>query len=203
MKKLASYLSRFDVSRETIKKLDHYHALLLKWQKAINLVSNNTIKEAEKRHFLDSAQLYPLIDGSIKSWADIGCGAGFPGLVLAILRPEITFNMIESDQRKCTFMQTVSRETSLSNVVIYNERIENVTDLTVDGVSARALKDLETLFGFVTPYQPKVCIFPKGQNFKEEIDQARQSNWQFDVETVPSITDDNAQILKITNLLKV
>ncbi|MBK66711.1 MAG: 16S rRNA (guanine(527)-N(7))-methyltransferase RsmG [Rickettsiales bacterium] len=202
MKKLNQYLSQFDVSRETLDKLKTYEALLYKWQKAINLVSNATIKDAEIRHFLDSAQLYDYLNNDVQSVVDIGSGAGFPALVLAILRPDIEFSVIESDQRKCTFMATVSRETSMNNLTIHNERIENVEGLNADVVSARALKDLNTLFGFATMFEPKFCLFPKGQNYAQEVAQAKENGWSFDFEEKQSITDENAKILKITNLVK-
>src|SRR5689334_12618331 len=106
------------VSRETTDKLRVYHDLLIKWQNSINLISPNTVSEAWERHFLDSVQLSPLIPPTAGTLYDIGTGAGFPGLVLAILRPELPVSLIESDSKKCAFLQTVSRETGTKVTVV-------------------------------------------------------------------------------------
>ena len=123
--------------------LKHYYGLLLKWQKTINLVSPSTLDDAWNRHFEDSIQVVSYIPENMKILCDIGSGAGFPGLVIAIERPDIQVHLVESDSRKCAFMRTVSRETNLSNVTIHNDRIENVIgDIDADYVSARALASL-------------------------------------------------------------
>jgi 16S rRNA (guanine527-N7)-methyltransferase len=131
-----------DVSRETIQSLRVYANLLEKWNKTINLVSKSTINHMWERHFLDSAQLWPHIPENAKTLVDIGSGAGFAGLVLAIIgkekNPNLRVVLIESDTRKCAFMRNVSRETNI-NVEIITKRIEEVDDLKADVVTARAL----------------------------------------------------------------
>jgi len=109
------YFSKFDVSEEAFACLEVYHALLLKWQAAVNLVSPKTLDEAWQRHFLDSVQLLSSIDADVKTIADIGSGAGFPGLVLALCRPDLEVHLIESDMKKCQFLSTVLREASCSS----------------------------------------------------------------------------------------
>ena len=196
-----------NVSRETLEKLQQYHALLLKWQEKINLISPATVSTAWERHFIDSAQLSPLLPDAPQALYDLGSGAGFAGMVLAILRPDIAVTFIESDAKKCAFLGTVSRETGIK-VAIRNERIEaaTVTLPPPDLVTARALASLTELFGYVRPWaeiHPAMrMIFPKGAQASEEIAAAKAAGWSFDCDEIPSKTDKAARILVITNLCK-
>jgi 16S rRNA (guanine527-N7)-methyltransferase len=90
---------RVDVSRETRDQLEALAHTLGRWQKAINLVGKGTLEDVWVRHILDSAQLFPLIPKQARTLADLGSGGGFPGLVLAALRPELQVNLIEADAR--------------------------------------------------------------------------------------------------------
>ncbi|MCB9982910.1 MAG: 16S rRNA (guanine(527)-N(7))-methyltransferase RsmG [Rhodospirillales bacterium] len=192
-----------DVSRESLEKLEIYHALLLKWQKAINLVSPKTLDEAWQRHFADSAQLDEVVSRESLVLADLGCGAGFPGMILAILRPELKVHLVESDDRKCQFLRTVSRETGVETIV-HNSRIESVElgDMP-DVVSARALAELKVLLdysrGWVDENPALECVFMKGARAQEEIDAARRF-YDFDCAVLPSKTDPAARILKLKNI---
>jgi 16S rRNA (guanine527-N7)-methyltransferase len=96
-----------NVSRESLDKLTHYLALLEKWQRAVNLVSPSTLPDAWNRHFVDSAQLGALLDEEKTVLFDFGSGAGFPGMALAILYPQLAVHLVESDQKKCSFLSTV------------------------------------------------------------------------------------------------
>ena len=194
------------VSRETISKLEHYHSLLLKWQKTINIVSPNTIPDAWNRHILDSLQVVNLLDDNVKVLMDLGCGGGFPGMAVAICRPDIDVYLVESDQRKCSFMRAVSRETN-SPAKIMNQRIEGLVDVDpfpiVDVVSARALASLDKLLGFCAPMLAAnpdlVCLFQKGVRYQEEIDQARK-DFSFEFDVVSSLVDNESVILRISNI---
>ncbi len=184
-------------------KLGVYHAHLLKWQKAINLVSPKTIGDAWHRHFVDSAQINDLLPENCRILFDFGSGAGFPALVLAILRPDIDVHMVESDERKGQFLRTVSRETK-TPVHIHTCRIENLeTEAMPDVISARALASLNDLCSYALPYAQKnpdlELLFLKGAQAYEEIEIARQS-YDFDVESQPSMTDPAASILRIMGL---
>lgn len=187
-------------------KIETYHDLLVKWNKAINLVSPKTLPEAWHRHFLDSAQIEKYLPEKINTLADLGCGGGFPGLVLAILRPDIHVHLVESDERKGQFMRTVMRETHIKNATVHTKRIENsIGDFTPDFVTARALASLDDLLGYVIPWAEKnptlqLC-FMKGKGAEEEILNAR-THYRFDVVSHKSITDDEARILLIENLQK-
>ncbi len=192
-----------DVSRETIEKLKIYHELLLKWQKAINLVSPKTIDEAWVRHFADSVQIEHYVSRESQTVVDLGSGAGFPGLVLAIMRPDLEVHMIESDDRKCQFLRTVSRETNV-DVMVHNSRIEDVQDaFEPDLVTARALADLSLLLEYAEPWaignSDLECLFLKGVRVDEEISRAGVS-FSFEAAQFPSITDSQARILHLRNI---
>jgi 16S rRNA (guanine527-N7)-methyltransferase len=192
------------VSSELKSKLDHYGGLLQKWQAKINLVSNTTLAHAETRHFLDSLQLAAYIPQSAKVLYDIGSGAGFPGLVIAAARPEIAVHLIETDQKKCVFLQTVSREIS-TPVKVHTARAEKVVLPPPDVVTARALADLSDLLRLTERWwaasKDVVLVFPKGANARAEIE-AAQKIYTFDVEIHVSITDADASILVLRHVEK-
>jgi len=194
-----------DVSRETREKLEIYHALLLKWQKAINLISPKTIDEAWIRHFVDSAQIAKYVSRESKTIADLGSGAGFPGLVLAMLRPDLNIHLVESDERKCQFLRTVSRETSV-DVTVHNVRIEDATNgISPDIVTARALADLTLLLEYVQPWveaNPALsCLFLKGARAEAELSEARERGFAFDSTLHVSLTDPQARIVNLQNII--
>lgn len=193
-----------NVSDEVFAKIETYNDLLFKWNKAINLVSPKTIDQAWHRHFIDSAQLSEIIPKDVKTYADLGCGGGFPGLVLAMMHPQIKVNLVESDERKGQFMRTVARETGTKNVEIHTKRVEAVIDdFCPDFVSARALSSLENLFDYCWPWAEKnndlnFC-FMKGERAAEEIIEAKK-RYCFECKSIPSITDNSAQLLFIQKL---
>ena len=189
-------------------KLAKYEELLLKWSKVINLVAPSTIPDAKMRHFIDSTQIIPLIPEGTKTIFDIGSGAGFPGMVIAIERPDISVHLIESDTKKCSFLGTVSRETD-TPVIIHNRRIESVDNLNgvkPDVITARALASLTELLSLTRQWwdnHPQLTlIFPKGAKADEEIAEAQKS-YSFHVESIPSQTDKMAQILVLKNVRKL
>lgn len=194
------------VSHET-KLLHLYHALLLKWQNSINLISPNTVNEAWDRHFVDSLQLVPLIPASAKTLYDIGSGAGFPGFVLAMALQNLSVTLIESDSKKCAFLQTVSRETG-QKIAIENVRVESAAKLlsAPDVITARALASLDNIFKLCRPWfklnNALVLILPKGEHFAYEIEEAKRAGWSFDVAITPSKTERGAGILTVTKLVK-
>jgi 16S rRNA (guanine527-N7)-methyltransferase len=190
----------------TNDKLEKYHALLIEWQKTINLVAPSTVDDAWNRHFEDSIQLLDYIPKTTKTICDIGSGAGFPGLVLAIMRPDIQFHLIESDARKCAFLRNVSRETLCDNVTIHNDRIENVIgDISCDVVTSRALASLRMLICYTAPLWDNnidfKLIIPKGQNYEAEIKDA-EVKYTFDYADYPSKTDAAARILSVGNIIE-
>ncbi len=201
------FAEAFDVSRETLDRLTLYAELLTKWTPAINLVSKSTIPALWTRHFADSAQLLDIADTSRGSWADLGSGGGFPGMVIAILaaekHPGLKVTCVESDRRKATFLRTVARETGVEATVV-SERIEALPALHADVVSARALAPLSDLIGYAIRHlAPEgTALFPKGTGQAEEIEQALAS-WAFRLDTIPSRTDPQSTVLKLWSIRRV
>ena len=197
----AGFADQFNVSRETIEKLEIYASLLRKWNRTINLVSPGTVDTLWVRHFADSAQLLSLAPQNMRKWADLGSGAGFPGAVIAVLtessHPDLTVTLIESDQRKATFLRTVARETQTSFTVLA-ERSESVARLEADVISARALAPLDVLLGYVSHHMARngTALLSKGASAASEVELAGKT-WSFTCESIPSMTDTDAAILKI------
>jgi 16S rRNA (guanine527-N7)-methyltransferase len=190
------------VSRETLDRLDVYAALLRKWQPAINLVGPRTLDDLWRRHMLDSAQLQPLLPPESRTLVDLGSGAGFPGLVLAILGvPDV--HLIESDQRKATFLREVSRETA-APVTVHAARAEAVAPFPADVVTARALAPLPRLVDLATPFltPATVCLFLKGQDVDAELTEATKEA-RMTVDSVPSRTDPRGRILILREIARV
>ncbi len=193
-----------DVSRETSDRLKEFAVLLQKWNKKINLVSPSTIDDLWERHIFDSAQLLPLISEDAARLTDIGTGGGFPGLILALLtaekQPGLTVTMIESDVRKCAFLQTASSQLGLKTRVI-SRRIEFAPPQNADIVTSRALAPLGALLGYAEMHLSPAgtAILMKGANADAEINEALAS-WAFDLQKIASKTHPDAVILKITNL---
>lgn len=192
----------FDVSRETMEKFHIYEALLKKWTKKINLVAPSTVNDIWWRHFADSAQIVNHVPMRCRTWVDLGSGAGFPGLVSAILLQEagIDFHLVESDQRKASFLRTVSRETSIKTQ-IHAKRIEDIDIPNADVVSARALANLEQLLSYSEPFTTKNSVFLllKGKTWQEELANA-QKLWQMEVNNIESLTENEARLLEITSV---
>ncbi len=196
-----------NVSRETRDRLEIYAKLLAKWNPKINLVAASTLPDLWSRHFQDSAQLLEISQKDAESWGDLGSGGGFPGLVIAILarelRPGLRVTCVESDHRKAAFLQTVVRETGLDAGVIVG-RIENITPLNADVMSARALAPLSRLLDFAERHlaQGGEALFLKGAGYQKELKEALD-RWTFRLDTYPSKTNSDATVLKIGELQRV
>ncbi|MCF2906036.1 16S rRNA (guanine(527)-N(7))-methyltransferase RsmG [Octadecabacter sp. CECT 8868] len=194
-------IADLDVSRETMEKLDHFSMLLEKWTKSINLIAPNTVSEIWTRHIADSAQILQYAPPRWRNWTDMGSGGGLPGVVIAILDPEDRpMTLIESDKRKCLFLNTVRRELSL-NLNVLNDRIEQVQIEHASVLSSRALAPLSELLSFAEKLlEPDgIALFSKGARYQEELDLARQG-WHFDVSAHQSETNADARILEISRI---
>ena len=206
--------SRFDVSRETMARLDRFAQILKRWNSRLNLVSTESLGQVWDRHILDSAQvLEPVRFRRQLRWADLGSGAGFPGMVVAIVGPgliaDLSVTLVESNVRKCAFLANVSRETS-TPVRIVNARVEEVTEERIDQgdgefdvISARALAELPELLRLASGLlaHDGVCLFPKGRGCGREISVARK-HWRFSLSRWPSLTDPDARILEIGDIFR-
>ncbi len=190
------FATQFDVPRETLVQLDRYAELLCDWQTRMNLVGPSTLPQLWIRHFADSAQLLA-VAGTGKSWLDIGAGAGFPGLVLALLDTTAQFTLVESITKKCRFLTEVVETLGLGDrVIIANQRIETLPRQKFDIVTARALANLAQLFDWGLPYAGSGTrwILPKGVRVAEEIEFAER-RFVFSHDLLPSLTDPSARIV--------
>jgi len=197
------FCSHVTVSRETYEKLCVFHKILIKWQNSINLISKNTIKSIWERHFLDSAQLYKFIkdvDGNI---LDFGSGAGFPGMVLAIMGKK-NIHLVESDHKKCVFLKEIAMLTE-TDITIHNCRIEDLSFINVDLITCRALASLSKLINYVEIFINKSLgekrefpnmLFLKGKSYYSEVLEFSK-NRKINFKEYPSITDKYGKILYI------
>lgn len=193
-----------NLSENAAAKTDVYVSLLEEWQSKMNLVSDSTLPDVWNRHVLDSAQLYKFIKPSDKIIFDFGSGAGFPALILAIMdeAKQRTVHLVESDGRKCRFLEAVAEACEL-NVVIHNERIEKISVPPVDLITARALAALDKLLSYAVPFMSKKtrCLFLKGKKAPEEITAAKRK-WAFNLTTHSSLSSDEGRILELSEVKK-
>lgn len=204
-----AFARAFHVTKGAIERLEAYADTLRLWQKRINLVAPSTLDDVWHRHFADSAQILDLAPTAAKTWVDIGSGAGFPGLVIAILLadrqpPAATrITLVESDQRKCAFLAEVLRKTGLGKMIpvdILCARIEapptRAKLAPAEVVSARALAPLEKLLELAIPLlDPQGRgLFLKGRGVDAEIAAAERS-FELSYELVPSRTEADAGIV--------
>ena len=191
------FLAAFPVSRETAARLERYESLLLEANQGLSLISPTTESVVWTRHFLDSAQLIPIIPAPEDSVVDIGTGAGFPGLVLAIMGlPNI--HLVEHNMRKAAFLRTVIDDLGLT-VTVHAMKSESVRPFRAGAATARALKPLPQLIAlgrrFIDP--GSVCVFPKGRRATEELVEAERE-WTMKVERFPSLTDPESTIFRLS-----
>jgi len=188
---------------DALRRFEIYADLLGNWQKRINLVGPSTVADLWVRHFADSLQLLPLA-GLWKNWVDLGSGAGFPGMVVAIGAGERAkvVHLIESDKKKVAFLREVSRETR-ANVEIHQGRIESIfpalsNAIQCDVVSARALAPLSSLIAYAQPALEKgaVGLFLKGKEHRRELT-AELSNSSFEIKLIDSRTEAGAKIVQV------
>ena len=200
-------LLELDVSRETLDALKYFEDLVVLWNPAINLISNSSVSDLWSRHIIDSAQLFLFTLPDEGLWLDVGSGGGFPGIVVSIvakeLAPSLRVVLVESDNRKCVFLRTVIRELGLS-VKVINDRIENVKLDNVVYLSARALRNLNSLLFIVenNVSRETVCIFPKGRSYKRELVES-QKNWKFDFNLIDSNTSEDSKVIVLKGLERV
>jgi 16S rRNA (guanine527-N7)-methyltransferase len=202
-----SLLAQFDVSRETEERLLLLQESVIKWNRAINLVSKSSMDDIFVRHIIDSAQIFALAGVVAGTWADLGSGGGFPGLVVACLAaektPELKMVLVESDQRKSAFLRSAAQRLKLQ-VDVRSERIETMVPIGANVVSARALAPLPQLCAYVSRHisMNGIALLHKGANREGEIAGARQQ-WNFQMQQIQSITDPTAVILKLEGLTHV
>ncbi len=191
-----------DVSRETLARLKAYVGLLEDWNSRHNLVSAGSLADVWRRHIWDSAQLVRYIPEAAQTLADLGSGAGLPGLVLAeLLRDRVRVTLFEATAKKCQFLDAARDRLGL-DVAIRNERVEKVELEPFDVVTARACAPLDKLLGYAQHFvgSNTVCLFLKGQNVGSELTDARK-HWKMTVQQNPSLTDPSGVVLEIRELV--
>jgi len=195
------FAAQTGVSRETLERLEAYAALLVDWSSRINLVGRSTLSDLWRRHFLDSAQLLPMIPRGARSLVDLGSGAGFPGLVLAILgMPGV--ELIEADRRKAIFLREAARITG-TKMTLRACRIEAVAPHAVDVVTARGCAPLDRLLPlaarFISPQT--TCLFLKGVHAEQELTAASKA-WTMTVSRHPSRSDPGGTVLLLQQVIR-
>lgn len=192
-------MKQFEKELRSNALMTEYVNLVLTWQKSVNLIAPSTIPEIWTRHVLDSAQLFSFIPKEAKCLVDMGSGAGFPGIVLAILMKGAQRNtrviLVESDLKKSLFLKEVIRRLDL-NAEVLTQRLETLSLPYVDVVTARALTSLKNLFqlgkGIIHP--KTLCLFLKGEHVADELAEISCST---EIKKEKSITNSNGYILTI------
>jgi 16S rRNA (guanine527-N7)-methyltransferase len=201
-----SFAERFGVSRESLDRLQIYADLLMVWQSRINLVSQSSLPEIWQRHVADSLQLLPYLGDDAHAVADLGSGAGFPGLALACAR-NLAVHLYESNGKKVSFLRDVIRHTGAKGVV-HQVRLESLSTQTglptVQAVTARALAPLPELLDYAQPFLSggAMGIFLKGEDVDSELTQAAKS-WTIRYQKVASTTDSTGVILLVQEVSHV
>lgn len=216
-------LAMFNVSRETIARLDRFVELLLAWQPKINLISPSTIPSLWTRHVADSLQLLQLAEFLLPSdkrgregpkrgkgsvWLDLGSGAGFPGIVIACALAEVPgtrVHLVESNMKKAAFLREAVRETKVP-AIVHAARIETIASTLggpVDYVTARALAPLPKLIEMIAPFVERgaKALLPKGQDLDTELTEATKI-WNIEADIVPSKTSETGRILILHGLAR-
>jgi 16S rRNA (guanine527-N7)-methyltransferase len=197
------FIKKFNVSRETIEKLNIYNDFLLENNKLLNLIGKTTEKHVFSRHFKDSAQIYNLIEDKSEI-IDIGSGAGFPGIIIKILmvNDKIKGNvvLIDKSPKKCKFLQDLSNKISLM-LKIENIRLEDYKFSKISTVVSRAFKKTVDTIDILFKNNKKIrnIILIKGKTYQQELDDAKKK-YTFHVEKFRSITSDESYILKISDI---
>ncbi|EJF97200.1 16S rRNA (guanine(527)-N(7))-methyltransferase RsmG [Bartonella taylorii] len=192
------------VSRETMEDLIQFEALIIQWNKHINLISSTTIPVLWTRHILDSAQMYPL-HSNFLHWCDLGSGGGFPAIVIAIFLKQKKaghIDLVESNGKKVAFLRMVIAQLNLP-AKVYHCRIEDVYQKIKkpEVITARGLASLDALLQLIFPLFTKktIALLQKGRDYATEIENA-SANWRFDLLKHKSKIDESSIILEISHV---
>ena len=194
------------VSRETITSLKKYEELLVKANRNLNLVGDSTINQIWSRHFLDSAQVIDFIDKNSKICADLGTGAGFPGIVLSLMFREkkypIRIDLYEKSPKKCQFLSKIVKKLDL-NALVFEKNVFEQKNLEAGTIVARAFKPIQSVFEIVTKNFKnfKNLILFLGKNGKQTLLDASKV-WEYEYKERKSITSDDSLILNIKKIRK-
>ncbi|HEY2482405.1 MAG TPA: 16S rRNA (guanine(527)-N(7))-methyltransferase RsmG [Caulobacteraceae bacterium] len=200
----AKFVRDIGASQTRLEDVERFRLMLIETNRRMNLVGDSTLADFWTRHFLDSAQLLALAPEA-RTWADLGAGAGFPGLVLAILladAPGTRVHLVESVAKRCRFLAEVVQALGLP-AEIHHARAEHLP-LQVEVVTARACAPLTRLLAFARPTLKRHTkgLFLKGAEVDTEVAEARKS-WRFELAIHPSLSDPRGRVLELTELARV
>ncbi|MFN4225170.1 MAG: 16S rRNA (guanine(527)-N(7))-methyltransferase RsmG [Hyphomonas sp.] len=192
----AAFLAAYDVSRETLDRLDRVITALGVWRLKTNLIGPKEWPQIWTRHVGDSFQLLDHIPETARV-VDLGSGAGFPGLIIAAARPGGYVTMIESVGKKCAFLRAAIEAAGLS-ACVHQGRVESAPEIKAEVVTARAFAPLPELLDYAAPWlcNGATGLFPKGERWKEELTSARQ-RWIFAYQAIPSRSGGSGVILNV------
>jgi len=202
-KDIEFFIKKFNVSRETIEKLNIYNDFLLENNKLLNLIGKTTESNIFSRHFTDSAQIYDIIEDKSEI-VDIGSGAGFPGVIIKILmdskKVEGNVVLIDKSPKKCKFLNDLSNKLDIK-LKIQNVKLEDYKFSKISTIVSRAFKKaIETIdILFKNNDKIRTIILMKGKTYQQELEDAKKK-YTFDLEKFRSITSDESYILKISNI---
>ena len=205
-KDIEFFIKKFNVSRETIEKLNIYNHFLLENNKLLNLIGKTTENHIFSRHFTDSAQIYDLIDDKSEI-VDIGSGAGFPGVIIKILmdsnKVEGNIVLIDKSPKKCKFLNDLSNKLGIT-LKIQNVRLEDYKFSKISTIVSRAFKKVIDTIDILFKNNDKIksIILMKGKTYQHELEDAKKK-YTFDLEKFRSITSDESYILKISNIKRI
>jgi 16S rRNA (guanine527-N7)-methyltransferase len=169
----------FALNQEQLQSLCLYGEELAKWSKKMNLVAKGSLEAMLADHFLDSLCLYPFMDAPCRSLLDVGTGAGFPGLVLGAVCPELLVTLVEPREKRVSFLRHIIRTLKLSNITIVPSRLESGMELgCFDAVTSRAFAELAVFLPLVEPYlaEDGAVLCMKGPKGEEEFTKFKQEN---------------------------
>ena len=200
-------LARWNVSRESLARIETYVTLLLTWQARINLIGPSTVETVWQRHVMDALQLLPLMHPKTAAVADLGSGAGIPGLVLA-LGGNLKADLYESNGKKVAFLREAIRLTG-ATARVHQIRLESLEDhlpeRLPDYVTARALAPLGKLLSWAEPLLKRgtIGLFHKGQDVDSEVNEATKFWKMGAIIKHASMTDSDGTILEVKEITRV
>lgn len=189
-----------EINSSQIKNLEDFVLLLLQENQNFNFIGNSTIEDIWNRHILDCAQLLRFIENKNSKFADLGSGAGFPGIILSILGLR-EIHLIEKAFRKCEFLRR-AKLFSQKRIFIHQTKLEELAAIEFDCITSRALAPLDQLLAYSKKFLKKdgYCLFLKGKNLSSELEIAKK-NFQFEYELHPSLTSSESNIIKVSEIL--
>lgn len=200
------YLDRI-VSRETSKKIEKYCDFLIKYNKKLNLISKSTENIIMSRHIEDSSQLLKYINSEDKNILDIGSGAGFPGIVMYIVKNDLNLDfkldIVEKSSKKCTYLQELCKFLEI-DVVIHNHDVKNLEKKNYTTLVSRAFKPLDSFLHILDMSNIKFnkILLLKGQSYNTELTEA-EKHWEIKCDKHDSVTNPGSKVLVINSVKKI